>query len=107
MRSIENRGLRLFTTNAIVFEAHALVLTHVSRDAGRTFLKNLDSGSTTIIRVRKSDEDRARDIIFRYTDKDFSYTDALSFAVMERLGIRYTFTFDSDFAQYGFTALTP
>jgi len=33
-------------------------------------------------------------------------TDAMSFAVMERLGITQVFTFNRNFAQYGVTALT-
>jgi predicted nucleic acid-binding protein len=32
--------------------------------------------------------------------------EAISFAVMERFVIRLAFTFDRDFAQYGFTVLT-
>ncbi len=39
--------------------------------------------------------------------KDFSLTDATSFALMERLGVRFAFTFDRNFAQYGLTALAP
>ena len=50
---------------------------------------------------------RAREIIRQYEDKSFSLTDATSFAVMERLRISYAFTFDRNFAQYGFTILTP
>lgn len=42
-----------------------------------------------------------------YTDKDFSFADAISFVVMERLGITRAFTFDRHFEQYGFTVLTP
>ena len=60
-----------------------------------------------MIRSRASDEERAREIIYQYDDKDFSMTDAISFAVMERLRIARAFTFDRHFAQYGFTVLTP
>ena len=43
----------------------------------------------------------------KYQDKDFSLTDAISFAVMERLQITQAFTFDRHFAQYGFTLVQP
>jgi uncharacterized protein len=59
-----------------------------------------------VIRARAADENRAKQILFQYDDKDFSFADAISFAVMERLQIRLAFTFDRDFAQYGFTVLT-
>ena len=47
------------------------------------------------------DEVRARDILRRYDDKSFSYVDATSFSLMERLGIRQAFSFDPHFEQYG------
>lgn len=94
------------TTNAVVFESHGLFLSRLVADAARAFLQNMESSPTTIVRVRAADENRARQIIFQYTDKDFSYTDALSFAVMERLRISRAFTFDRHFEQYGFTPLT-
>ena len=50
------------------------------------------------------DEERAREIINTYEDKAFSYTDATTFAVIERLGIKSTFTFDEHFAQFGLSA---
>jgi predicted nucleic acid-binding protein len=54
-----------------------------------------------IERVTAEDEVRARDVLRRYEDKDFSYVDATSFAVMERLRIREAFAFDPHFVQYG------
>ena len=44
---------------------------------------------------------RAEDILAHYQDKTFSLTDALSFAVMERLGIQAAFSLDRHFAQFG------
>lgn len=69
------------------------------------FLLQSARSGTTVVRVSAEDEERARAIIFQYDDKDFSLTDALSFAVMERLRIRAALSFDRNFAQYGFQLL--
>jgi predicted nucleic acid-binding protein len=100
-------GWRQLTTNVLVIECHALLLSSLGMAPAAQFLRDIDASRTTIVRVRASDEARAKQIIFQYTDKDFSFTDAISFAVMERLGITRAFTFDRHFAQYGFTQLTP
>jgi predicted nucleic acid-binding protein len=97
----------LFTTNDVIAETHAL-LNRLNRSIARAFLEQLyEHSSTTIVRVSVRDEQRARQIIATYTDKDFTSTDATSFAVMERLRIRHAFAFDDDSRQYGFTTLTP
>jgi predicted nucleic acid-binding protein len=59
------------------------------------------AGTTRIIRVSEKDETRARELIKRISDKEYSYTDATSFAIMERLHIRDVFTLDKHFGQYG------
>ncbi len=38
----------------------------------------------------------------KFRDKDFSYTDCTSFAVMERLRLRTAFAFDRRFAAMGY-----
>ena len=96
---------RLFTTNFILAETHALLLARANREVASRVLFRIDQSTTRIIRVSAADERRAREIIAQYQDKDFSLTDAASFAVMERLGIRYAFSFDRDFAQYGWNVL--
>jgi predicted nucleic acid-binding protein len=60
-----------------------------------------------IVRVRSRDEDRAWQIITQYSDKDFSLTDAISFAVMERLGIKTAFSLDRHFTQFGWQTIPP
>src|SRR5215210_9228339 len=98
---------RQYTTSAMLYEAHALILSELGTRQANQFLQGIIQGNTTIIRIRASDEDKARDILFRYTDKTFSYNDALSFVVMERLGIDLAFTFDRDFIDYGLAIATP
>jgi predicted nucleic acid-binding protein len=73
--------------------------------AARVLAEIDNSDALTVIRVSVADEARARQIIHQYQDKDFSLTDATSFAVMERLGITHTFTLDHNFSQYGFVVL--
>ena len=56
--------------------------------------------------AEEADERRARAIIEQYQDEAFSYCDAVSFAVMERLDISEAIAFDEHFRQYGqFTLL--
>jgi uncharacterized protein len=108
MRHVVAARRRLFTTNFVLAELHALLLTRLDRHAAARVLAEMDaSHATTIIRVSARDERRARAIVFQYTDKDFSLTDATSFAVMERLRIRQAFTLDQNFAQFGWTLIGP
>ncbi len=95
----------LFTTNFILAETHALLLTRRGRAAALRALKEIDASVTTVVRVSTSDERRAREVLTKYHDKDFSLTDATSFSVMERLSIPYAFTFDRNFTQYGLAVL--
>jgi predicted nucleic acid-binding protein len=98
----------LFTTNYLVAETHALILNRVGRTTAATVLQAIDQTSATgelvVVRVGLADERRARDILLRYDDKDFSLADATAFAVMERLRISFAFTFDRHYEQYGFAS---
>lgn len=98
---------RLFTTNFIVAETHALILTRLGYRYAIRFLDQIDQSPTTIVRVAGSDESRAREILRlrQYDDKNFSLTDATSFAAMKRLNIPYAFTFDRNFIQYRIAVL--
>ena len=98
---------RLFTTNLILAETHALLLSRLGREIALRVLREIDRSATTIVRATLADEQRAREILDKYHDKDFSLCDAISFGVMERLDISSAFAFDQHFAQYGFTVLLP
>jgi predicted nucleic acid-binding protein len=86
-----------FITNYIEVEAHALLLRKLGRTLAREWLL---TGGLPVIRALPDEEDRAREIIVRHSDKDWSLCDAISFAVLDVRGIRRAFTFDHHFLQY-------
>ncbi len=92
----------ILLTNFIVAECHALIARRLGPDLGRAWLRGL---VWPVERVTEEDENRAREIILTYEDKAFSYTDATTFALMERLNVRTVFAFDIHFAQFGFRLL--
>lgn len=87
-------------TNFVIAETHALILARLGYGPARLWLKGL---RWPVERVTTEDEERAKEIIYTYEDKTFSYTDATTFAVMERTGIKVAFAFDNHFIQFGFT----
>mgnify|MGYP000170865927 CR=1 FL=1 len=94
------------TTNFVLAELHALLLNRTGRRMAALVLADVEaSTSTTVVHVGVGDDLREREIVYGYTDKDFSLTDAISFAVMERLGISQAFTLDRNFVQFGWSVL--
>ncbi|MBI5739622.1 MAG: hypothetical protein HZA16_02775 [Nitrospirae bacterium] len=51
----------------------------------------------SLVAIEDDFEAKAWDIFLKYKDKDFSYTDCTSFALMEKLRIDTAFSFDSHF----------
>lgn len=99
----------LVTTNAVLIETHAVLLTR-AREGRRVALSFVDAvrGSPAILveRISPDDETNAIALIRAHTDKSYSFCDALSFVVMERLGITRAIAFDRHFREYGrFTIL--
>ena len=105
LQELGTLGTVLLTTNLVAAETHAFVLSRAGRTTARTALRRVDA-QFEILRVTEGDEQAGRAILDRYADKDFSLTDAISFAVMDRLKLRTAFAFDRHFAQYGLDVLT-
>lgn len=105
LQKLAEEGWSLVTSNFIVAETHALALVRLGPDRGRIFLQNIFDGGVTVERVAEQDELRARHIVMTHTDKSYTYTDATSFALMERLEIATALTLDRHFEQYGFVRL--
>jgi len=99
---------RLVITNFIIDETYTLIRYRAFHQKAVQFLDDIRASTVTSIRVTPEDEARAEEILRQYTDKRFSYTDATSFIIMERLGIEAAFTFDRNFTEYGrFQVLAP
>ncbi|GAF26401.1 predicted nucleic acid-binding protein, contains PIN domain [Moorella thermoacetica Y72] len=97
-KKLSEQDVDLILTNFILAETHALILSRIGHELAREWVKNL---IWKIERVKEEDEKRAREIIIAYQDKPFSYTDATTFAVMERLKLNVALAFDNHFTQFG------
>ena len=96
-------GARVVTTNMVVAETHALLMRRISQRAALVFVTDVVSPPTVVVTSTPALEERARrDWLTRYDDQPFSFTDAVSFAVMRDRKIRYALTLDHHFATAGF-----
>jgi uncharacterized protein len=102
LRTMKKQRIAPVLSNFVVAESHALLLTRLGADVARRWLLG---NVWRVDQIIASDEQKARDIIRSHVDKTYSYTDASSFALMERLGIERAFAFDRHFKQYGFELL--
>jgi uncharacterized protein len=57
--------------------------------------------------VKQADVRNAWQVFSTYCDKGWSFTDCVSRAVMERIGIRTAVAFDQDFQQFGTVTVVP
>ena len=94
---------RLVTTNLVVVETYITLRHELGHRAAIAFLDSV-RGSPRIERVFSTPalEQEAEVILRRYDDQDFSYTDAVSFALMKARGIKEAFAFDKHFSTAGF-----
>ena len=87
-----------FITNYVEAEAHALLLRKLGRTMARQWLL---TGQLPVVTVLPAEEQRAKDILARHVDKDWTLCDAISFAVLDARRVSRAFTFDHHFRQYG------
>jgi predicted nucleic acid-binding protein len=105
-RNLAQAAVHLVTTNFVLDETYTGLVGKVRRSVVVQFGQAVrHSHRITVVRINQATEDAAWDIFVRYDDKDFSYTDCTSFAVMQRLGLATVFAFDRHFGQFGFTCV--
>ena len=87
-----------FIANYIEVETQALLVRRLGRAIAREWLF---TGGLAVVRMLPEEEPRAREILARHTDKDWTLCDAISFAVIEARHVARAFTFNHHFRQYG------
>lgn len=98
----------LVTSSYIFDETVTLIRMHLGHHIAVQFGARLRHEKIAkLLRITDSDEQKAWDIFERHQDKQFSFTDCTSFALMERLGIDTAFAFDRHFRQYGKFIVVP
>lgn len=97
-RDIASERRPSFITNYVEAETHALLLRKLGRAMAREWLL---TGGLSVVTAVAAEEQRAKEILARHTDKDWTLCDAISFAVLDARRVARAFTFDHHFRQYG------
>ena len=104
LRALIRDRRRLVTTNLVVAETHALLLRRVGRATALTFVQTVDEAPNVVVHsTRELERAAERNWLARYRDQDFSFTDAVSFAVMTERRVRDALSLDHHFAVAGFS----
>ncbi len=97
---------RFLTTEYVVDETVTLLLLRHSHDAATDFLETIEASEAIRLEWINPDRFHAAARFFRkHSDKEWSFTDCVSFAIMHELRVRDAFTTDRHFKQAGFAAL--
>lgn len=103
LRRLARSRTTLVTTGHVLAELHRLLLhrTHRTKASGAV-QKMLATPRLEVAHADEADLTAALKWLARFADQDFTLTDAIAFAIMERMKIRRAFAFDHDFSVAGF-----
>lgn len=105
---IEKINVPLVTSDYVIDETITLVSRRVSARLSYEIGNDLlNERFAKIIQVTIEDAKNALKILAKYADKEFSFTDCVSFVLMEKLGIETALSFDIHFEQYGKFIILP
>ena len=99
-------GRILITTDFVVDETLTLIRFRLGLAAANAWWQQID-GSARLRweRVGSDRFERARSLFLQYRDKDLSFTDCTSMAVMRELKLKSVLTTDRHFQQVGFDVM--
>lgn len=95
---------RLVTSNFILDELLTLVKVRLGHRVAVRVGNNLRAGGDIeVVRILPEDEDSGWEFFEKQRDKDYSFTDCTSFALMRRMGIILAIATDHHYKQAGFS----
>jgi predicted nucleic acid-binding protein len=102
------RGERLVTSNHVRGETWTFLRRRSGHTSAVAFLEMLAATRRVdVVLVEPDVENRALRWLRQHDEREYSFVDATSFALMRSLRLRNAFAFDGDFAAAGFTELRP
>ncbi len=106
LAALVERGVRMVATSYVFAETYNTLLSREGRWLAFEWgLKARGGSLVEFVRVDDGMDDAAWKILASHADKDWSYVDATSFALMERENITTAFAFDEHFRQRGVTVI--
>lgn len=100
LSEVFRRRLHFVTTLPVLCEIHA----HFSRNEKKKQVILRDFDANPLVRIEvvtHADQQTAFELLRQYADKTYSLCDAISFVVIQRLGLKQALSFDDHFRQFG------
>lgn len=103
---ILQKDTRLVTTNLVIGETYNLIRRRLGHSPAIRFLQSLRVSPRLDKYYSTAEWEKAAEhLLQRYADQDFSFVDAVSFAMMQSEEISQAFAFDKHFLTAGFLLL--
>jgi predicted nucleic acid-binding protein len=106
LRALLSADVRLITSNYVFAETYTALMIRVNRVEAIEWGRRARAGTALeLVRVDEQLEDAAWAILEGHADKEWSYVDATSFALIDREKVDAAFAFDRHFEQRGLHVL--
>jgi predicted nucleic acid-binding protein len=102
-RKLQADRRRCFTSNFVLDETITLLARRTTYQFAAERARSLfESTSLSILRPDENDEVAAPGLFQKFADQNVSFSDCVSFVLMQKQGIKCAFSFDRHFAIAGF-----
>ena len=104
--SVLEQGDVLVATDYVLDETLTLIRKGVGLAAAKTWWEQIEGSSRLRWEwIGMARAEKARNVVLRHHDKEYSFTDCTSFVVMQELKLKRALTTDHHFRQMGFQVL--